>query len=259
MTFSAMRRRSNNWLLLLAASTASMLLAFVTNGGELAKFRRDVPKLPTLVASEPLYSVFVFGKNIDRPIWAVLDKSSSDSILFDVLYLDLNGDGDLTAKAERFTPTEKAIDRKEGTNTIFKIDRFVEPGSRREHKDFKITWRPGRVSYRIKWLGDKETMGPYGPTPEESVGFAKSLSAAPVMVPGLDRPFQFQPWLPEALKRGRENDFKVFMGNIGDGVGSFCSVDNKFLPADDFVVATLIYREQSGAQRQERFELKKRC
>jgi hypothetical protein len=238
---------------------ASMLLALASHAGELAKFRRDTPKLPALVASEPLYSLFVFGKNMDRPVWVVLDKSSTDSILFDVLYLDLNGDGDLTAKGERFNPSEKAIDRKKGTNTVFKINRFVEPGSRREHKDFKISWRPGRVSYRIKWLGDKETMGPYGPTPEECIGFAKSASTAPVLVPGLDHPFQFQPWMPEALKRGTENDFKVFMGNLGDGVGSFCSVDNKFLPADDFVVATLVYREESGAERQERFELKKRC
>ena len=252
-----MRKVSHHRVLLLLAACVGLSLG--SNGGELAKFRRDVPTWPSFVASEPLYGVFVFGRNIDRPVWAVLDKSSTDSILFDVLYLDLNGDGDLTAKAERFTPIEKSIDPKKGTNTVFKMDRFVEPGSDREHKDFKITWRAGRVSYRIKWLGGKETMGPYGPTSEQCVGFSKSPSTAPVLVPGLEHPFQFQPWLPKPLQRGTENDFKVFMGNVGDGVGAFCSVDNPFLPAGDFVVATLVYREKSGAQRQERFELKKRC
>jgi hypothetical protein len=61
------------------------------------------------------------------------------------------------------------------------------------------------------------------------------------------------------LQRSAENDFRVFMGNMGDGPGAFCAVSDEFLPAGEYVVATLIYHEKSGAAKQEQYDLKKRC
>jgi len=54
-------------------------------------------------------------------------------------------------------------------------------------------------------------------------------------------------------------DFKVFLGNVGLGPGTFSCVDDKFLPPDDYVVGTLLYKDQSGARQSLRFDMKRRC
>src|ERR1043165_3822056 len=139
-------------------------------GDDLAGVRSHPPKLPPPVATERPCWIFAFGTNAERSVWAVLDKSTKDSLLFDVLYLDVNADGDLTQPGERVVATESAADSKKGTNTAFMIGRFIEPGTHREHTDFKISWRPNRVSYRMKWLGEKVWMGPYGSEPDQCIG-----------------------------------------------------------------------------------------
>jgi hypothetical protein len=49
------------------------------------------------------------------------------------------------------------------------------------------------------------------------------------------------------------------MGNLGEGLGAFCAVDQEFLPASDYVVATVIYKTETGAEVREKFDLKDRC
>jgi hypothetical protein len=236
----------------------SLFLSVQADGSDLAKPLRKIPKSPAFVASEPLYGVFVFGTNGATPVWAVLDKSSRDAGVFDVLYLDLNADGDLTQGPERWV-AKTATASSNDANAVFEIGRFNEPGTDREHTEFTITWRPHRVSYRMKWLGAKMTMGGYGSEPDQYGNFSTSPQTAPMFIPGHDRPFQFLHWMSGVLKRGQANDFKVFMGNAGEGSGTFCAVDNQFLPPSDYVVATLICRDSSGNQNETQFDLKSRC
>jgi len=213
-----------------------------------------------MVAPRPLYGVFVFGTNTSHPVWAVFDKSTAKASRFDVLYLDLNADGDLTQPDERFVTKTRIIPSSaEDTPIVFEFPRIKEPGSGREHTDFKVTWRPTRVSANVKWLGGKQMNAGYGTELSNYGNFANSPDQAPVYVLGHELPFRFQHWMSASLSRGSENDFKVFMGNAGEGQGAFCAVDDKFLPPGDYVVATLIYRDQSGAEKQERFDLKERC
>jgi hypothetical protein len=222
-----------------------------------ADIQRQPPKLPGIVASEPLYGLFVFGTNSSHPVWAVFDKSAKDQAHYDILYLDMDADGDLTASGERFVSNTKAVG-KDATIT-FPFPQFKEPGSAREHKDFTITWRPTRVSASIKWLGDKKMNAGYGPQTDKYGKFATSPDKAPVYVLGHELPFQFQHWMSGKFTRGQNNDFKVFMGNLGEGQGAFCAVDQEFLPKNDYVIATLIYKTESGAEKQEKFNLKDRC
>jgi len=51
-----------------------------------------------------------------------------------------------------------------------------------------MTWRPHRVSYQMRWLGEKLTLGAYGTDPESYGDFPTRLETAPVLVPGHDRP-----------------------------------------------------------------------
>lgn len=238
---------------------AALIIALLLAGFSLqasAPAPRQPPKLPALVTAEPLYGVFVFGTNGTRPIWAVFDKSSRESTGMDVLYLDLNSDGDLTQGAERFTAKGE---KSKGDTVVFELGTIKEPGNGREHSSFKVTWRPTRVSASLKWLGGKPMNAGYGPETSKYGNFSKSPQTAPVYVFGHELPFQFQPWMCTTLQRGGQTDFKVFVGNLGEGQGAFCAVDDKFLPRQDYVVATVIYKDASGKERQDKFDLKSRC
>jgi hypothetical protein len=233
-----------------------LCLTLCVGASEHVAIKRQAPKLPVPVA-EPLYGIIIFGTNSANPAWAVFDKSEKGLAHYDVLYFDLNADGNLTQSGECFPGKTKTAGKE--TSVIFEFPPLKEPGSGREHTDFAITWRPARVSATIKWLGDKKMNAGYGTDVGKYGNFSSSPDKAPVYVLGHELPFQFQHWLSGTFNRGAENDFKVFMGNLGEGQGAFCAVDQEFLPKNDYVVATLIYRTESGAEKQDKFELRKRC
>ena len=60
---------------------------------DLSKIDRTIGKEPAY-QSKPKYCLVVFGPEAKTRVWLVLDG--------DVLYVDRNGDGDLTANDERF-------------------------------------------------------------------------------------------------------------------------------------------------------------
>ncbi|MEK7675714.1 MAG: hypothetical protein AAB676_07775 [Verrucomicrobiota bacterium] len=246
-------------LLKLGLLCGCLCLADGSQGIDFSKARPGIAKQPSLVASQPLYGAFLFGTNGGRFVWAILDKSKKASLDYDVLYLDLNADGDLTQPDERFVTQPVAPKKGEPPRCVFEIGRLKDPGTGRAHTDFRITWTTNRVSYRMKWQGDKMMMGGYASDPDSYGNFSSSSQTAPIFVPDYDRPLQFQHWMSGSLKPGVDNDFKVFLGNQGNGLGTFSAVDDKFLPPDDYVIATLVYKNKSGAQHESRFELKRRC
>jgi hypothetical protein len=209
------------------------------------KVDRTIGKLPAL--KKPLYGLFLFGVDGKTRVWAVLDASGDG--IHDVLYLDLNADGDLTGKDERFT----------GKEGKFEIGDFKEPGTDVVHKEFTITWTEKSIRYRMKWAGEHVTMGCYGPTGDTYANFAPSPKEAPIFVPGTERPFEFEHWMSGTLHRGQVNDFKVFLGNKGDRRGAFTCVDDKFLPAGEKVIAQLVCRDGAGKEQRLTWEMKERC
>jgi hypothetical protein len=225
------------------------------------KVPRTIPKAPAFTAEKPLYGLFLFGKQGQARVWAVLDKSQRQSPVYDVLFLDRNANGDLTEPGERFTAKKDLGDSGGEAYCRFQIGDFKDPGTGDLHTEFRITWWQNRVGFFMKWRGDKPTLGSYGPTPATYGVFASSLEHAPILVPGHDQPFQFLHWMSDVLKRGQPNDFKVFIGNPGSGTGAFSCVDDDFLPRDGrhYVVATLIYKNAAGQSREARYELKDRC
>jgi hypothetical protein len=228
---------------------------------DFAKVPRTIGKLPPLVAKVPLYGMFLFGPRGETRVWAVLDKSSASSAVYDVLHLDLNANGDLTDAGERFAAKLETIgDSKQCT---FDVGRFVQPGTAagapRVHTGFSISWSPTWVSYHMNWSGGPITHGCYGPDGQSYGQFTADPATAPIVVPGHDLPFQFETWLSSTLVRGQENSFKVFVGNRGSVRGAFSSVDDKFLKPEEFVVATLLYKDRTGKEHSVRYELRERC
>ena len=110
--------------------------------------------------------------NGEIPVWAVLDKSTPKPRAHDVLYFDLDGDGDLTDANERFvgkiTTNEKSL-------RSFTVGRFAVPGTDDVHEDFTLSSRQRSVSFKMKWRGEKTTMGAYGPDTDTYGNFTSSI------------------------------------------------------------------------------------
>ena len=217
---------------------------------DFAALDRTVKKAPPLSA-EARYGLFLFGKNGEKRVFAILDRSKdAGGKRYDVLWLDRDADGDLTEDGERFTADGKGV---------FAIGDFLDPGTGRKHTEFTLTWTEASVRFRMLWRGEKVTFGGYGPERSTYAQFAATPAEAPVYVPGWDRPFGFEHWMSGTLQRGGSTDFKVFVGNRGDRTGAFSAVDDKFLPANDSPIATLLWTDADGKAQRTRFELPQRC
>ncbi len=215
---------------------------------DFTKVDRTIRKLPELKSEKPLYGLFLFGVDGETRVWAVLDATAKGKE-YDVLYLDRNADGDLTASDEKLA----------GEGGAFTIGKFEEPGTDVIHTDFTITWTKESIRYAMKWAGGPVTMGCYGPTRETYAQFGPSPKEAPIFVPGTDRPFEFEHWMSGTLARGAVTDFKVFIGNKGDRTGAFTCVDDKFLKAKERVLVQLVCRDAAGKEQRLTAELTERC
>src|SRR5262245_39634776 len=71
------------------------------SAADLTKVDRTIAKEPAY-KSKPRYCLLVFGPEAKTRVWLVLDG--------DVLYVDRNGDGDLTQKDERLMPERPPLD-----------------------------------------------------------------------------------------------------------------------------------------------------
>jgi hypothetical protein len=82
-------------MLMLTFTTALLLASasgVTSRGADLTKIDRTIAKEPAY-QSKPKYGLLVFGPEAKTRVWLVLDG--------DVLYVDRNGNGDLTDKGER--------------------------------------------------------------------------------------------------------------------------------------------------------------
>src|SRR5262245_41600889 len=77
-------------------------------GVDLTKIDRTTGKEPVYQTKKPKYCLLVFGQEAKLRAWLVLDGN--------VMYVDRNGDGDLTGASERVEPT-----RVEPTRHVFEL------------------------------------------------------------------------------------------------------------------------------------------
>lgn len=220
---------------------------------DLSRVDRRLSKEPAYRAAQPLYGLYVFGPRAETRVWAVLDKSGSESEHFDVLYFDRNADGDLTGGDERIAG------KIDGDSVTFDIGTFTDPRTKQEHTGVTVLRVGGENPYTMilmKWCGKVAVRGGCAAREGPQTMFATSAKDAPVIWPGADAPFRFQPWMLEPLRVGEENDFRVFMGHAGHGPNTFAAVHNTFLPTEVPVLATLIYNRRGGEECQARSELR---
>lgn len=88
------------------------------------KIKRSIKKEPAYQSS-PRYCLMLLGTEPTTSVWLVLDG--------DVLYADLNGNGDLTEPEDRLNPQKRGKD-----THVFKVD-SIRDRSGRTHKDFFLS------------------------------------------------------------------------------------------------------------------------
>jgi hypothetical protein len=230
--------------LLPAACLALFLPA--AHAADLSKVDRSVRNEPTVVAERPLYGLAVFGPKADKTLWLVLDKSKADAKEYDVLHLG----------GDRFT-------RKGGE---FDIGNFTDPATGAKHTDFAVRVSGEKdkgdptVMLKLRWKGDIRFGGGYPQDPEGGyMKFAPTRDAAPVVWVNGDAPFRFQRWYGGELTVGGKDDFKVFLGQPGRGPNTFFAASQHFLPKEEWVKATLVYRDKDGTEQRAVCEVKERC
>jgi hypothetical protein len=87
----------------LLGSLALLLLTVASAGAvDYGKIDRSLRKEPAYKSRAPKYALLLFGREAKMRVWAILDGET--------LYLDRNGDGDLTGPGERFARVAECKD-----------------------------------------------------------------------------------------------------------------------------------------------------
>ena len=243
------------------AALACVFLAGATGrASDVPDFRdidRRIPKEPAYNLKQPLYGLLVFGPEAQKRVWMVLDRSRPGSEVYDVLYVDLDADGDLTGPAERL------VGRAVGGSVRFQLPDLKDPATGAVHTDFTARVSGARaptVMVSLLWRGGRKMGGGYPREAEDGyMRFGDSPANAPVLWANGDGPFRFQRWYGGRLPIGGAEDFKVFLGQPGGGASAFWAFQQHVLPESEGVKATLLYRDREDKERRVVCLLKERC
>jgi hypothetical protein len=239
--------------LLLAATPAAAGDAL-----DLSKVERRIAREPQRVCAKPRYCLVLLGPEAKTRIWMLVDKSQADAKHYDVAYVDLNANGDLTDEGERFQ-----VQPNPDGESHFKFPDLVDRATGQTHTLFKLTVAEERRTLflvALTWNGKWKMAGGYPENPDGGyMQFGATPEEAPILHANGDGPFQFQFWYPEKLAIGGQTDVKLFVGLPGVGRNSFWAFSQHVLPEKIGVDATPVYEDTSGNTHELPQPLLERC
>ena len=176
---------------------------------------RRIQKEPGYIARRPFYGLLVFGPTPQKRIWMVLDQSKPTAERYDVIFVDLDADGDLT------DPAERVVGQVEGDSVRFHLPDLKDPVTGAVHTRFtaRVLWylsadRHGERAVEGSLQdGRRLPRRPGGEIP----GIRRQTRDRAADVAHGDGPFRFQRWYSGKLSIGGADDFKVFVGQQGRG------------------------------------------
>ena len=244
-----------------------LILASVVHATDLSKIGRKIVKAPRFEAPHQYYALLVLGQKAERRIWFVIDGS--------ILYVDHNGNGDLTEVGERFEATSVK------TNSVGFISddrswKLSSLGVSGRYTDIRVGlslvnshWRPSpKASNRLHMERFmklvRETAHPnlsniYLTIDKKRTQFCNTLfSMKPEQAPILHMDGPLTLGVVEAFmpfRFGADDDLAVAVGTPGIGSGAFSYIYYDEIPKDarPFAVVTLPNGKST------RHKLKEKC
>jgi hypothetical protein len=226
----------------------------------LAKVERTIHKEPQYKTKTPRYCLLVFGPKADYRVWLVLDG--------DTLYVDRNGNGDLTEAGKSTEPQQRNTDP-----CGFKpVTIFAPDGKTEEKLQFALYgWfdyaagkdtRGVSPAVFVTWKG--RSFGSWGDETGPCI-WGRTPQDAPVL--HIDGPLQmgFESEANYALERKGDGEFElnVGVGTKGLGKGAFVhlSYANDAIPKDVYPTAVLEFPSKTSGSPPvvARAVLKQRC
>ena len=98
----------------------------LTSGADLKSIERVIQKEPAYATKTPKYCLLVFGPEAKKHVWLVLDGES--------LYVDRNGNGDLTEPGKKQTP--KKPDATDDETLTFEVGDIAD--GKLVHHDLRV-------------------------------------------------------------------------------------------------------------------------
>ncbi len=230
-----------------------------------ATLDRRIAREPVYIA-EPRYALFVLDLAGRFRCWAVADKSAPDAAHYDVLYFDRDGDGDLTEPGERITGQYDAARAAAGLGLTLGIGDVKVPGTELVHTKFRLSTTPkaGRCGFwfQLRWNGEQEMSGGYGPVGIDTTTWQPSAATAPVFRPCPHGPLSFGAWGSKTLelRAGQPFHLNVIAGNAGSGPDTLAVVDEHFLDLKlDRLLVTVIARDKDGREVRAQSRIQDHC
>lgn len=229
------------------------------------KVERRIGKPPAALV-DPRYALLVLDLAGTNRCWAVTDRSAKDAPFHDVLYLDLDSDGDLTEPGERFAGQHKPDGKAAGLEMAFRIPELRVPGTDLVHKDFLLSTAPKQDRtgfwFRLRWNGRHELSGGYGPLGMNTTAWGDSPANAPILRPCPFGVLRFATWGDQRLSgiAGSAIHVNVIVGNPGSGPDTMMVVDEHFLDLKkDELTVTVIARDAAGKEVRETSRIAAHC
>jgi hypothetical protein len=268
---------------------------------DLAKIDRTIRKEPAYQSKSPQYCLLVFGLNAETRVWLVLDLVSKPweaDGANNALYVDRNGNGDLTEPGARVACT---MCERQGYRTSFspkpyvtyvpqfKVGTVVERDGKTRHADLTLEvgsyvqdYRPCSLSLKVNGTQVESAGGPL-------LRFADRAQDAPIIhfngpltvrlqmeAPALHVPISYEDdspkrrrWYDEhppkyeerKLIRGESSSLYAQLGTQGLGRGTFAALSAGAAPEDVQPVAEITYstRDPKRPPIVARMMLKQRC
>jgi hypothetical protein len=261
------------------AVSALLLTSALSPATDLTAIDRTITREPAYAGKSPRYALLVLGPGAQDRVWLVKDG--------DVLYVDRNGNGDLTDPGEKITP-RKGGSAEDGYT--FEIPDLTLSGQK--HINLRVAFHPLRrwADAEIARRADVQATLKKNPqadvlslwleatmphlNPDTRVFFfagpidldgplcpSASPKEAPVVHLGGPLEISLHVRRP-TLRRNRTNELMLVVGTRGLGAGTFATVHyQNTIPADAHPVGELTFppTKPGGEPVKKRFEFKERC
>jgi hypothetical protein len=186
---------------------------------DLTTIDRTIKKEPAYQSKTPKYCLLVLGPDAKTRVWLVVDG--------DRLYIDRNGNGDLTEKGE-------CVKRQEGTQVRFDAGDVLDADGRTRHTNVLVLQKQEKgqtITIVFTAVGGKYLFGA-GLDAAGALQFADKPESAPVIHFGgkLRMGLYTESGEPELIRSGATEELRAWVGTPGLGNGTFAAIVNEQSP-----------------------------